>query len=243
MAIKISNTTVINNSRQLENIAGGTLTGPLTFAAEQTWPIFNQNTIGNAATATTLATARTISITGDLSWTSPVFNGSENVTAVGTLTNTDVTAGSYTYANITVDVKGRITSATSATPPVLPTAVQSLTNKTINSGIYSGLVDVTGSVRSDIIVVPNLDIDCSLGNYYTKTIASNSTFTFSNIPSIKSYNFILEVTHTAGSIVWPASVTWPSSTAPFLKTNKTHLFMFVTSNGGTTWRGGSLIDY
>ena len=53
-------------------LAGGTMTGAITFAAGQTWPTFNQSTTGNAATATTLQTARTINGVS--------FNGSANVT-------------------------------------------------------------------------------------------------------------------------------------------------------------------
>ena len=68
---------------------------------------------GNANTATTLATGRTISISGDLTYTSPSFNGSGNVTAVGTLANSGVTAGTYT--KITVDSKGRATVGATAT--------------------------------------------------------------------------------------------------------------------------------
>ena len=41
-------------------LSGGTLTGPISFDGAQTWPTFNQSTAGNAATATKLATARTI---------------------------------------------------------------------------------------------------------------------------------------------------------------------------------------
>ena len=46
---------------------------------------------GNASTATTLATGRTISLTGDVTYTSPSFNGGGNVTAAATITNDAVT--------------------------------------------------------------------------------------------------------------------------------------------------------
>ncbi len=49
------------------------------------------NLTGNASTATKLQTGRTISITGDLAYTSPAFDGSGNVTAAGTIANNTVT--------------------------------------------------------------------------------------------------------------------------------------------------------
>ena len=52
-------------------LAGGTMTGAISFAGAQTWPTFNQSTTGNAATATKLATARTINGTA--------FDGSANI--------------------------------------------------------------------------------------------------------------------------------------------------------------------
>jgi hypothetical protein len=42
-------------------LAGGTMTGAVTFAAGQTWPTFNQNTTGNAATATNASQLNSLS--------------------------------------------------------------------------------------------------------------------------------------------------------------------------------------
>lgn len=105
------------------------------------------------------------------------------------------------------------------------------------------LFDVNGNIAQNIVAVAALAIDCSLGNYFTKTIAANSTFTFSNPPASRAYAFTLELTHTSGTVTWPASVKWPGDTAPTLTTGKTHLFTFVTDDGGTRWRGVAQTNY
>lgn len=104
-------------------------------------------------------------------------------------------------------------------------------------------LDLNGNYASNIVAVAALDINCSAGNYFTKTINANSTFTFSNAPSSRSFGFTLELTHTSGTVTWPAAVAWPGGTAPSLTTGKTHLFMFVTDDGGTRWRGSALTNY
>lgn len=92
-----------------------------------------------------------------------------------------------------------------------------------------------------------LDIDCKQSNYFTKTINGDSTFTFSNVPAPAgftiAYSFTLELTHTSGTVTWPASVRWPGNVLPSLTTGKTHLFMFVTDDGGSRWRGSFLSNY
>jgi hypothetical protein len=122
-------------------------------------------------------------------------------------------------------------------------ATQTLTNKTITGGVYAGVIDQTGSQREGVVAVAALEIDCALGNYFTKTISANSTFTFSNAPSTRAYAFTLELTHTSGVVTWPASVAWPNGLTPTLDNGKTSLFVFITDDAGTRWRGGALVNY
>lgn len=128
------------------------------------------------------------------------------------------------------------------------TNTATLTNKTLTSPAITdptttGAIYDNGSVRGNITAVGALVINCSLGNYFTKTISANSTFTVSNVPSSRAYAFTLELTHTSGTVTWFANVQWPGGTAPTLTTGKTHLFTFVTDNGGARWRGVANTNY
>lgn len=69
-------------------------------------------TTPSGSTATALTTARSISVTGDASWT-VTFDGSANVTAALTLASTGVTSG--TYRSVTVNAKGLVTGGTNPT--------------------------------------------------------------------------------------------------------------------------------
>ena len=88
-------------------------------------------------------------------------------------------------------------------------------------------------------------VDCRLGNYFTKTISGATTFTFDNPPSSGvAFGFVMEVTlNGSNAITWPGTVKWPADTPPAITDGKTQLFVFLTDDGGTRWRGSSVVDY
>jgi len=72
---------------------------------------------GNADTATRLASIRSLSATGDLTW-SVAFDGSANASGVATLVDSGVVAG--TYPKVSVDSKGRVTAGATLTAADIP---------------------------------------------------------------------------------------------------------------------------
>ena len=126
---------------------------------------------------------------------------------------------------------------------VTATGITLLGDTGVGTATPAGRFDVDGNQVSNIVPVAALDIDCTLGNYFTKTVAATSTFTFSNPPASRVYSFTLELTFTSGSVTWPATVQWPGGVTPLLTAGKTNLFMFVTDDSGTRWRGASLVNY
>ena len=111
-------------------------------------PTLNQSTTGNAATATALATGRTISITGDLAYTSSTFDGSGNATAAGTLATvaTAGTTGSSTAIPVvTINAKGLTTSITTAAV-VAPAGT--LSGSTLAAGVTASSLTSLGTIAN-----------------------------------------------------------------------------------------------
>jgi hypothetical protein len=99
-------------------------------------------------------------------------------------------------------------------------------------------LDVSGGIALNAVAVVASDIDLTTGTYFTKTAAGNLTWTFSNTPASRVVGFVLQLTNGgAFAMTWPASVDWPAGTAPTLTASGVDILVFITNDGGTTWRG------
>lgn len=90
--------------------------------------------------------------------------------------------------------------------------------------------------------VPASSINLAIGNYHTRTMAANQTFTFDNCPS-PGFSFTLELTVTAGIATLPTTVRTPDDVPYTLTAGKVHELMFVTSNTGARWRLAAATNY
>lgn len=148
------------SSAAAANGAGLTVNGPATAAtltytsADDRWNLNKDLNVanvygalkGNADTATKLATARNLSLTGDATATLSSFDGSANVSGSLTLATVNSNVGSFgdgvTVPNFTVNAKGLVTAAGSTAIPTATTSVNGLasfdsTQFTVTSGSVS----------------------------------------------------------------------------------------------------------
>ena len=212
---------------------GVSVTGVLTATS------FSGSVAGTASSATVATNAYglvgspNISV-GTVSGTTGTFSG--NVSVGGTLTYDDVT---------NIDSVGIVTARTGVKVTAGGVNVSAGgINVTAGVSTFSGGTKITGSQTSNISAMGANSVDCSAGNYFTKTITGATTFTFDNVPTGVAYTFTMEVTlNGSNAITWPGTVKWPADTPPAITDGKTQLFVFITDDGGTRWRGNSIVDY
>ncbi len=209
----------------LAKLSGATFTGDITLNAQ------SDVRFADSDSSNYVALQAPATVASNVTFTLPSADGSNGQVLQ---TNGSGVLSFASASGAVTSVGGQTGAVTHATSWAVGTGATAATNTDL---------DVSGTYAGNVVAVSALDIDCSTGNYFTKTINGNSTFTFSNVPASRSFAFVLELTHTSGTVTWPSSVKFPSDTAPTLTTGKTHLFVFETNDGGTRFRATTAVDY
>lgn len=217
-------TTVTNSIATKLPLAGGTMTGAITFAAGQTFDGRDVSSDG--------AKLDGIEAGADVTDTA-------NVTAAGALMDSEVTNLAAVKSFDPTDY------ATAAQGSLADSSVQPNDSPTFVNGTFTGeLIANSYNETYSALSGTTPSVNCEAGNAFSLTLSGNTTFTFSNPPaSGTAYSFSLEVIQDASAsgytITWPASVDWPAATAPTLTATASavDVFVFYTRDGGTTWHG------
>lgn len=164
--------------------------------------------------------------TTNYSWDLPTIDGSTN------------TWGEELNAIIGDDVTGIdavVKAVSDVADAALPKAGGSMTGVlTLASG---------GVIREVAELISASQIDWSKGNFFYKTIAGATTFTFANMPSSGTAQFItVELTNAGTNVSWPASVDWQDGVAPTFTASGKDIVTFYTRDGGTTVIGAHAIS-
>jgi len=89
-------------------------------------------------------------------------------------------------------------------------------------------------------------INCENGNVYVLTLSANTTFQFQYWPASGSYGEVAVITKHNGTAVcnWPAGIDWGGDEPdPVNVSGKATLWIFWTTDGGTTVHGGMRTGY
>lgn len=223
-------------------------------AAQPSIPQFGL--IATAAPANARASSFYVAGNGTLNWTLLLDDLSNNASFM-TVARSGTTATNITFTGSAITLSGAVSASSLTTAgnvgaSTISTSGQASLNSVVVAGSASvgGSFSVTGSasfgtLSSSVVALTTSSVDCSKGNYFTRTNSAASTWTFTNAPS-GFYRFTLRLIRAAGagSQTWPSSVRWSGGTAPTLTgTNGgSDIFEFLTDNAGATWRAYRIIQ-
>lgn len=154
-----------------------------------------------------------------------------------TLTNKTLTNPAVSSPTLSGSVVGTFTFATAptfGTDLTFPNAVE-----------FGNGAHLTGEITRESVGVGASAIDCSTGSYFTKTISTNTTFTFDNPPAAGTLGeFTFALTHNSGAVpTWPTGVVWEGGVTPTYTSNRTSIYVFRTVDGGTRWYGVAFSNF
>jgi hypothetical protein len=152
-------------------------------------------------------------------------------------TPSTATSGAVTLAG-TLAVANGGTGATSLAAAGIATlaGTETLTNKTVEAGVF------TNGYTEELVTANTgtaYTISLANGSVQYLTLTGNCTYTFPTPVAGVSFTLIQRQDGTGGrTVTWPASVDWPSATAPTLTSTANRVDKFIfTAIDGSNWLG------
>lgn len=208
--VGLSGTQTITGTKTFSNTIGGSING-------------------NAATATTLATARDLSLTGDATATLSSFNGSANVSAALTFATVNSNVGTFT--KLTVNAKGLVTAASAAilNDIGVPTSAYSFNSQRItNLAEPSASTDAATKNYVDS-VAQGLDVKASVVAATTANITLSAPQTIDGISVVAGDRVLVknQTTTSANGIYLVEAGAWTRATDSDTFAKLVSAFVFV----------------
>lgn len=130
-------------------------------------------------------------------------------------------------------------AGTALQPATIGTTVQGYdadTAKTDVTQAWTAAQNFGKGTSAASLAVAASAIDLSLGNGFTKTISSATTFTLTNVPASPALViWLLELTNGgSAAITWWSGIVWASGSPPALTASGVDRIGFYTINGGTS---------
>jgi hypothetical protein len=133
------------------------------------------------------------------------------------------------------DGAGTLGFAATAAGDVTLTGTQTLTNKTIEAGVFTnGYTEEVATANTSTAYT----IDLAGGSVQVLTLTGSCTFTFPTATAGKGFIILLKQDATGSrTVTWPAAVKWPGGTAPTITATASKLDKYVFTADGTNWYG------
>jgi len=204
-----------------------------------TLPTGNLGDVVGPASSTDNALARFDGATGKLIQNSTaILDDTGNLSGVVNLTTTgDTILGSATTNTLTV--RGTAMSVPNNLDIDGGTLFIDAANNEVGFGTTTpaSRVDVNGVAAHNVATTTGA-MDLAVSQMFTATVAGATGWSFTNVPASRGVTVVLHLTNGgSGAQTWPTSIKWPSGVAPTLTVVGTDVLVFVTHDGGATWRG------
>ena len=117
------------------------------------------------------------------------------------------------------------------------TGTQTLTNKTIEAGVFTnGYTEEVATANTGTAYT----IDLAGGSVQILTLTGNCTFTFPTATAGRGLTLLLKQDGTGSrTVTWPSAVKWPAGTAPTITATASKLDKYVFTADGTNWYGSN----